>query len=95
MSFSWSSNLKTAPIGFASCCVVLILFVSSFFEIDGVPRNIQYSLFAFFYLALGFAAFSLAREQSKLFGSMALVVGAMAIALPIVLFLWFPRMLRH
>ena len=62
---------------------------------ENVSPNVQYSLFAVFCLALGFAAFSLVREQSKMFGTIALIIGAFAFISPSILFLWFPGMLRH
>ena len=42
---------------------------------ENVSPKVQFSLGALFCLALGFAAFSLTREQSKIFGVVALVVG--------------------
>ncbi len=96
MSFSWSFNPKTAPVGFVSWFVVLILVILSFLDIgEKFSFNIQFSLLILFCLALGFAVFSLVKEQSKSFGAMALVMGAMAFAFPLILFLWFPGMLRH
>ena len=95
MSFSWSFNPRTAPVGFASCCVVVVLLSLSFLEIRSIPSTVQFVLFVLFCFALGFAGFSVAREQSKSFGVVALFVGAIAFVFPIVLFLWFPGMLRH
>ena len=62
---------------------------------QNVSPNIQYSLFVLFCLALGFAAFSLAREQSKTFGAVALLVGLFSFTSPFVFFLWMPGLLRH
>jgi hypothetical protein len=95
MSFPWSFNPRTAPVGFASCCVVLVLLSLGFLEIRSISSTVQFGLFVLFCLALGFAGFSVAREQSKSFGVMALFVGAIAFISPIVLFLWFPGVLRH
>jgi len=75
---------------------VLVLVLLSFLRVgENVSLNVQYSLFILFCLALGFAVFSIVREQSKTFGVIALVVGAFAFISPWVLFLWFPGMLRH
>ena len=95
MSVSWSFNPRTAPVGFASCCAVLTLPLLSFLEIHSISSTIQFGLFVLFCFALGFAGFSVAREQSKPFGVMALFIGVIAFIFPFVLFLWFPGMLRH
>jgi len=95
MSFFWSFNPRTAPVGFASCCVVLLLLSLSFLEIRSISSIVQFVLFVFFCFALGLAGFSVAREQSKTFGVMALLIGAIAFIFPLVLVLWFPGMLRH
>ena len=93
---SWSFHPRSAPVGFTSCCVVLILVSLSLFGVgENVSPNVQYSLFTLFCLALGFAAFSLAREQLKTFGVAALLVGLFSFISPWVLFLWSPGMLRH
>jgi hypothetical protein len=92
----WSFDPRSALVGFTSCCVVLVLVSLSLLGVgENVSPNVQYSLFALFCLALGFAAFSLVREQSKMFGTIALIVGAFAFLSPWILFLWFPGMLRH
>jgi len=96
MVSSWAFHPRNALIGFTSCCVVLILVSLSLLGVgENISPHVQYSLFALFCLALGFAAFSLAREQSKTFGLVALLVGLFSFIGPWVLFLWFPGMLQH
>ena len=96
MISSWSFHPRSALVGFTSCCVVLVLVSLSLLGMgENVSPRVQYSLFALFCVALGFAAFSLAREQSKTFGVVALLVGLFSFISPFVLFLWFPGMLRH
>jgi hypothetical protein len=96
MASSWSLHPRSARVGFTSCCVVFVLESLSLFGVGkNVSSNVQYSLFALFCLALGFAAFSLAREQSKAFGIITLLVGLISFAIPYVLLLWFPGLLRH
>lgn len=96
MASTWSLHPRSARVGFTSCCAVLIFVSLSLFGVGkNFSSNVQYALLALFCLALGFAAFSLAREQSKTFGIIALLVGLISFAIPYVLFLWFPGLLRH
>ena len=96
MTSSWSFHPRTALVGFTSCCVVLILVSLSFLRVsENFSSTVEDSLFSLFCFALGFAAFSLVREQSRTYGAIALLVGAFALIIPWILFLWFPGMLRH
>lgn len=89
---SWSFHPKTARFGFASCCTVLVLVILSFAGAgEDFPPSIQYSFLALFCLALGLAAFSVAREQSKIFGVIALLAGVLAFATLGYYFFGFPE----